>query len=350
MNIVEKSVFRPFSFEGGNFETLSPGKVAENNAKAHDGSAIFFEKKGRMDLALKQRRIAAGWRGLKDLSDEDAKQLGDKLFLKGEDAIDALLALAEKRESPLPILMLLANQILDGLLHLAPVSNKAAGALMVCLSESVNNFEFLASRKPGVFRECAKNKTMIPGLISQKKEQAKENQRLLIALQGKKSNGGSWKFEKANLLALRLTAHIINSNKTYGADKSLAQHCRLEIPAWRVEAAKLDLFSALTWKSWLEVAWKVLMEISPKNDPALHPDFYDPKTKVSNVRKTRMEDNFSNSQKSAPKVLRQSPSIRKNDIKETMSNAFELIATGISKRTKQRRKAKKKIIKAPRLA
>jgi hypothetical protein len=103
-----------------------------------------------------------------------------------------------------------------------------------------------------------------------------------------------------------------------------------ELPGWLHDAAKLEPFSAETWQMWAELAWRVLAEISPNGKPAEHQAFYDHATKICNVRKQRRDYHFG-------KVV-SSPSIAENDIKEALFDAFALVATGTSRRTKRRQK------------
>jgi hypothetical protein len=344
MNSIDRAILRPFSFNGGGPEMPSPN-VAEAHANAHDGSAAYFEDKGRADLANQARKRAAWWRGLAALSDTDAKRLSDDLFLKGTEIIDALLALEREGAHSSLYLGLLAGRILGGLFDLAAQGRKQALRMfMGSIGDAVNNFEFLANCKPELFREWARRSMAIPGLISRNRAQAKYNEQLLELLQqGEDSHlaflptgrrGRFWEFEGANLLAVRLIAHIQTSNRSYESDKRLARSGGQKIPAWRTRATKLEPFSVQTWLSWAEVAWRMLAEISPANKPALHPAFDHNKTKICNVRKVRKNPYYGNKEEAY--------SIAEQDIKEALFGAFELIATGKSRRTKQRQKAKKK--------
>lgn len=340
MNSLDKFILRPFSFDGGEFEKSSRS-VAEEHALAHESSASYLEESGRLDFAKKQRELAAWWRGLATLPDVD--RVSGDLFLKGTEAIDGLLALAQKSDNPLLYLGLLANSILESVLNLvvADERKQAVRVFMQSISEAVNNFEFLATRKPEIFREWAKKNIAIPGLISRNKAQARDNDRLLDTLQQGKDTylasllpnkpGRFWTFEGPNLLAFRLIAHIQSSNNFYELGKLLIRHGTPKIPRWRTKAAKLKPFSAQTWRSWAEVAWQMIVEISPEKRPARHPAFYDQRTRICNVRKTRKNPYYQIEEKAL--------SIAEQDIKEALFGAFELIATGESRRTKQRRKA-----------
>jgi hypothetical protein len=349
VNSLERAILRPFVVDGGVFETPTGG-VAEEHAKSHDGSASSFENLGRADLANEQRAIAGWWRGLAGLSDVDSKQLIDDLHLKCREAIDGLLALAEKGDAPLLQLVLLANHILAGLFDLAATGRpQAARALMAGIGETVNNFEWLAIRKPELFREWARGQIAIPGLVSRKTDQARMNESLLKALQqgedcplailptGKR--GKSWGFKGATLIAVRLVAHIHSSNNFYESDKGLAGGGSPDLPAWRHEAAKLDPFSKQSSRSWAEVAWQVLAAISPENQPERHPALKE----LFNVRQVRIDYPPPTGAKlKGPSVRRQSPSIAKHDMRETLFVAIKRIAPDGSRGTNRQSKEKRK--------
>jgi hypothetical protein len=74
MNFVDEAILRPFSFSGGEFEK-SARSVAEDHVWAHESSASYLEENGRLDLAKKQRELAAWWRGLATLSDAHVDRL-----------------------------------------------------------------------------------------------------------------------------------------------------------------------------------------------------------------------------------------------------------------------------------
>jgi hypothetical protein len=105
----------------------------------------------------------------------------------------------------------------------------------------------------------------------------------------------------------------------------------LEFPPWLEDARKLAPFSATTWKAWADIAWRVIAELSPDGKPENHPGFYDPATKICNVKKTRKNPYFGKQENA--------PSIARTDIKEAVFDGFENIATGMSSRTRRRKKA-----------
>jgi hypothetical protein len=342
VNSLDKLILSPFSFDGGEFEMPSPD-TAEAHANAHDGSAAYFEDKGRADLANKERKLAAWWRGLAALSGADADRLCGDLFLKGTETIDAFLALQGKSGNALAYLGFLSTYIWSRLLDLTADGHKPAVlALLSSIGQATNDLEFIANRKPELFREWARRSIAIPGLISRNKAQARDNDRLLDTLQQGKDTylasrlpnkrGRFWAFEGPNLLAVRLIAHIQSSNNFYESHKLLARYGAPKMPRWRTKAAKLKPFSAETWRSWAEVAWQMLTQISPEKRPALNSAFYDKRTQICNVRNKRKNPYYQTEEKAL--------SIAEQDIKEALFGAFELIATGKSRRTKQRLKAK----------
>jgi hypothetical protein len=339
MSAVDEAIQRPFSFCGGNIEKKSRS-VGEDHALACECSADYFEKRGRPRLAREQRQRAAWWRALATLPDVEADLLQDQLFLRGVETVDALCALAEKHQTPSDYLMLLSNSVLSRLLERAACGQThAARAFMASAGTAINNFEFLANRKPQLFREWARQSAAIPGLISRSKAQAQDNDRLLKNLQQgedsylapslKHRRGQFWKYSNSNVLALRLISHVGKARASYEIDKNLAKHIGRDLPMWRKQAAELEPFSALTWKTWANVIWQVIAEISPQKKPGLNQAFHDPKTKISKVRKTRKNPYYDKEDNAF--------SVAEQDIKETLFGALELIGTGESQRTRQRK-------------
>jgi len=99
---------------------------------------------------------------------------------------------------------------------------------------------------------------------------------------------------------------------------------------WLRRAADLDELSVKNWQSWAELAWEMVLAGSPEHRPELNPGFFAEKTKICNVRTKRTNPYYGNEEKA--------PSIARADIKEALFNAFETVVTGISPRTRQRRK------------
>ena len=257
--------------------------VAESRAEAHDGSAICYEENGRADLAKREREVAAWWRGLSEISDEAAERL------------------------------LIEFQL----------------------------------RKPELFREWARRHIAIPGLISRKTEQSRENKKLLESLkQGEDcglavlptgKRGKSWSLKGAALTAVQLVAHIRSSNLCYESDKAGAGGEYPELPDWRHQAAKLAPFSKRTARKWAEVGWLVLAEISPKNQPERHHVL----KKQFKVRQYRIDyPSRTGAKLNVEKVRRKSPSIATHDMKETLRAAFERIASDKSGGPSRTRKGK----------
>ncbi len=123
-----------------------------------------------------------------------------------------------------------------------------------------------------------------------------------------------------------------------------------ELPPWIEDAMKLPPFSPKpkTWNAWAAVACQAIEELSPDGKLESYRGFYDPATKISNVRETRSDYDTSAFEYDAPRKIRKSPSIPRNDIREAVFDGFENIATGISSRTRRRKEAAAKINKQKR--
>ena len=329
---------KPFSFTGWGFQTPTLD-TAEKEAQ-------LAEIEGNGELA-------EWWRGLADANTE-SKRSYDEWERIARLNMSALLARAEKDEGALLPLFLTLSQLLSGLHALAAHGDKKAALfLMNAVGEAVGGFELLAHAKPELFREWARSSFAIPGMISRNAEKCADNGRLLNALEqgedfhlailptGKR--GKKWKFQdRANSLAVRLQSHIEHARTVYELDSSRAQYTGRELPSWREVAMRLEPFSPKTWKAWAKVAWQVLVEISPEGKPEKNRAFYEPATAICNVRKTRTEDDFHKYAECDSRVTRACPSIALEDIREAFSGAFELIATGATRRTARRRKPQPK--------
>ena len=328
-------LLKPFSFGGWGFETPPLG-VAEENA--------------RLAEAEGDEALAVWWRGLMDRPEESAGHQYAACERNARKAIDLLLARAEKFDAALLPLGRLLHHLLDGLHALAANGKEpAARCLMNAMCDAVNDFGMLATTKPEIFQEWAASGFGIPGILSPSAEKTADNARLVkqlhvgenyhLAILPTGKRGRKWQFQStANGLAARLQSYIANSKGCYELHKLQAQHAGHELPAWLEDATHLGPFSAKTSQAWAKTAWQVLAEISPNGKPGKHPAFYDPKTKICNVRKTRTEDDFSKSAKWNSRVRRQCPSIAEHDIKEALFTAFAVIAAGELPVTKPRRK------------
>lgn len=210
-----------------------------------------------------------------------------------------------------------------------------ASTLLATITGAVERFERLANEKPELFRPVTRGRMAIPAMVSQNKEKMEAAQALAknlhtgeayhLAILPTGNKGRHWQFkDPANALAARLVEEIEFTRVWSGWYRE---------NAWWEDAVKLEPFSEHTWRSWAKFAWRIL-------DNGNHPMLHDPRTKICNVRTQRTEEDFSKSAKwNAPRKIRQSPSIAAEDIREALFGAFELIATGISQRTKRRRKA-----------
>jgi hypothetical protein len=103
------------------------------------------------------------------------------------------------------------------------------------------------------------------------------------------------------------------------------------VPGWLIKAAELKPFGADTWKEWFKIAWEgVLAESSPNGKPGEHPAFYDPETRICEPRDNRAKGLLPSGR---PKVIH-GKYLQTEHIKRTLREAFEVVATGRSPRTK----------------
>lgn len=102
--------------------------------------------------------------------------------------------------------------------------------------------------------------------------------------------------------------------------------------AWRNEAADLPEFSEGSWKQWANLAWRVVVAVSPEGRPEMNSELCSGPSRICNVRKTRSDDNFNSKPGSPAKILRSSPSIARDDLKEAFFNAFQEVAAVKSRR------------------
>jgi hypothetical protein len=258
--------------------------------------------------------------------------------------IDLLLARSEKFDGGLPHLDRLLRRLLDGMLSITAKGDRATvmEIFMNALCDAVNDFGGLATTKPEIFQEWAERGFAVPGMISPNAEKTADNARLVkqlrvgekfhLAIQPTGKRGRRWKFQTtANGLASRLQSYIANSIGCYELHKAQAKQAGRELPLWLHDAVRLKSFSAKTWRAWADIAWQVLAEISPDGKPEDHDAFYKTETAICDVRLERGGYSASGA-----------PSVAKEDIREALFGAFELIATGTSRRTKRRLKGQPK--------
>lgn len=342
---VEPLLLKPFSFTEPGFKMPETG-TAERRAQFEEMFAAKCERDGDSEWAEEYRAAADRWRWLASLTEAEARPRCEEYEQMATDAIDALLVRAEAGEAEenafrLYLILLNAQQ---ALYSLAAHGNQKAGLLFAnAICEGVGDFESLAGHNPEMFREWARKNLAIPGMISRNKEKTVDNERICKELQqgedchfailptGKRG----WKIQdRANWLAARLQYYIQGNQELYAIHQSQAERAGSPLPAWLHDAAKLKPFSAQTWKSWATLAWRVLAEISPNGRPERHPAFHAKETRICRVRKLRINPYYGNKEAS--------PSIAEHDIKEVLFGAFELIAGGKSRRTKQRAANKRK--------
>jgi hypothetical protein len=196
---------------------------------------------------------------------------------QASDAMDALLGSAEKHA--LTYLSLSVDQVFRGLLARAAKGDKeAAEVLADSLLWAVKDFETLIShgQKGKVLHEWARKSVGIPGLTSPNQEATAYNQQLVRKLEvgkdcqfailptGKK--GRRWKYQSpANALALRLCHYSEVQRALYKIHLDCETHGWVKIPAWLHDAARLQPFSAETFRSWAAVAWSILLDVTGGN-------------------------------------------------------------------------------------
>ena len=342
-----RHLVKPFSFNPPSTPTAYPPlDIAKKRVCAYEERAALSTANGDRWDAQEARRRAKLWRLWNSYPEDMAKRHYSEYEEDALNAIDKLLARAEISDQALIYLRLILYHILEGFHLLSAHGSETALAMLLSeLNTTVVANEILANEKPELFREYARKSFGIPGIISRNREKTQENQRLLEKLkQGEEfalkilptgRRGKIWKFkDNANSLAASLV-HYIQINKilfpVFAHQVTLMPSRFHPLPSWLAEAGRLPGFSPQSWRQWAEVGWRIIRESSPKQKPGLNPMFDDPGTKICNVRRKRKSPYYGK--------IEQSPSIAEHDIQEALFIAFELIATGVSPRTKQRRKA-----------
>lgn len=349
--------------------------VMRNIPKMHPANRRYFAEEIRNEVlplavaVADEKRQAAWWRAVKH--EEAAPLKCGERFEKTKFEIDVLLARAETHEEQLEQAVQLFRYLRDGL-HNFAVGNhrRAAHRLASELRSACWDFDLLATAKPELFADWARRQFGIPGIVSRNQERAASN----LALLSKLGEGDDFYFpilpkrgrpvklkERANALAIRLIQFIDRRFSKWVME--FAPEVGYEPPLRVREAARLEPFGKETWEAWAGVAWLVLAEVSPNRRPEEHPFFHDPETMICKVREERLEkypksarrqrrSGFSGSNtKRFLKMLdampdekyptHTSPSIPRGDLQKKLWEAFELIATGASRRTRQRKKKSK---------
>jgi len=190
----------------------------------------------------------------------------------------------------------------------------AAAILLETLREAVKGFEALAAGKPEFFRGTARQCFGIPALVSRNPERMAQSVELAGKLEEGEDcvfaivpkRGRQWRFTPANALAARLVNEITQGLRSYIANPS-----NYPPEDWRADTVKLAPFSAKTWRSWADIAWRVL-------DGGKAPELHAKETRIC------------------------SPSSRDGgearvwpgDAKKALFDAFRTIATGAGRRDK----------------
>ncbi len=238
--------------------------------------------------------------------------------------IAALLISSEKSRLAATHLVVLLEEIISGLFGLASLGNKTIVPILLnALTRSVAKFEGETARAPELYTEWARKQFGIPALISRNREKSKENEEKLKSMHvggdfplsilptGKR--GKKWKYSNsANALAERLRFYIENNRMLYPAYKSFADAEKRQLPDWLEEAHKLPPFSLSSYRQWSNLAWRILKDVSPERHPSKHSYLEAKETKICN------------------RLGHGGASAEDDKIHDTLAEAFEVIATGIS--------------------
>jgi hypothetical protein len=299
--------------------------LAERRAVACE---ILAESVSDKTLRPQIKSAAKFWRAL-DASPRSDLDSGNR-WQNAVDQIDVLLARAETSDTALVYVRLLLDHLLTGLQGLALQKNKKAAAfLMSALSDAIARNESHSRREPELYSEWAQNAFGLPGIISRNREKTEDNKhRVEVLRQGQSfpltilpsgKRGKRWKYtSNANALAERLRCYVEGHRSQYDWLKTKAGLEKKSLPEWLEAAHKLPAFSAESHRQWSSLAWQILKDVSPNRHPSKHPHLADNATKICN----RIGD---------------VDSIEDDEIRETLNQAFEVIATGTSSRKRQKR-------------
>ena len=349
---------RLFYFNERTRQFRTPAGVAETCAKRCDERAVECAEKGDRSGAKVARMEADRWRALPSrASEEDMEKPCLNLVKSAREAMLRLFALSESPAGQTGLWQVVFEAL--SLLH--DLAADGGAVPISILSSAVVSFQRLAEEKPEMFIPQTRFLDAFPGMVSPDPEKMKVTKDLVRNLRvGEKLlfpiTGKRWKMTRANALAVGLAEQIHWHQKYPNHPHHGDDHSN---PSWRAEAEKLKPFSAEpgVWKAWAEVAWLIL-------DGGNHPVLYDPKTSICKVPKSRRQSfpskpkptrRFSTSKNPAEQFLNYlkvlpekaihpvhtSPSIPLNRIRTVLFEAFETIATGVSPRTKRRKRPRR---------
>jgi hypothetical protein len=319
---------KPFTFADA-VESTPLKDRAEKHAESYERRAEMAKAKGNRAECQRNKKLAKNWRRLA------ATRLPDDAFFRLMEQLiensDVLLVKGEHSDTALLCLRLVLDNILTGLHGLALQKNKKAIAcLLAGLNDAVARFETHSHREPEVYAEWAQNAFGIPGILSRNREKSDDNRqrKLLESLrQGENfplkilpsgKRGKRWKYaSNANDLAEKLRLYIEGHRLKFALLKLSARIEKATLPEWLEDAHKLPAFSPTSHREWSTVAWKILKSASPNRHPSKHPHLANNATKICN----RVGD---------------VDSIEDDEIRETLNQAFEVIATGTSARKRQK--------------
>ena len=259
---------------------------------------------------------------------------------------DVLLAAGGQTEGMMELARANRNlrRLWMGLLRLAEEGNKNAATLLLRnLDSAVLAFNKLAVSNPGVFLPYTEKAVAIPISLSPDPELKKAGLSLLkklrvgdkwpVAFKAHEGPGRRWRPRNpATRLAVSLMRKIYLLRWHYYLNTPSSRKLRLEKASWLHRALSLRDFSKTTWRSWAATAWEILEDDSPHRSPKEHPFFK--RNKAWKIRTKRLSPYPTREDED---IVHSSPSIARNDIKEALEGAFELLATGQTARTRQRK-------------
>ena len=262
----------PFGY-GSTKPIKSPDEVAEEQAKLCWERADSFAQKGEDDKEKVESEKAKFWRSLPKLSKRDAILQSCEMLDASEEALAAFYAMGSASN-----LGHVASHALWHLFNLAESHGHASAAdsLLCSIEGAVKGFVRLADERPELFRPYTRRRIGIPAIVSQNTEKMREAEEFTKKLQtggdfplailptGKSGKRLQFK-NPANALAIRLQEEI---EFTRVWDGWYRKHL------WWEQAVKLEPFSAKTWKTWAELAWRIILDATrgkPERSKHLRP-------------------------------------------------------------------------------
>lgn len=238
-------------------------------------------------------------------------------------AVDFLLDELGRSDKPIVPLMGVYFRILERFAGMVRKDDgRAAGWLLTFTNEAVRMFEKLHEEKPALFLPLTRRSLQIPATIGAWPEKARSVQRILERLEvgkeaifdiaPKKGKTRHWEFSNpANAMAAQLVFRIMDMQELNWLFMATGK----SLPAWEKQALRLKPFSPRTWRQWADVGWEIVKSESPEGRPEINPLFFNPATKICNVRA-----------ESGRAVHMEPRSTARHDIKEALYRAFKVIS------------------------